>query len=171
VRRALVIALSLSLLGAFATQASATQLKIGVIDVEYVIVTSKAGNAAKDRLKRQFDRKQKELDDAQKKLLELKTQLENASEMMPDERKRALLREYQEGLMKLQEQYLQNQQDLAKMEMELMKPILANLEKVLNDFAEKEGYDIIMNRSQHGVLFSRSTHDITRQVLALLDRS
>lgn len=168
-RRALVISLSLAALLAMTTAASAADLKVGVIDVEYVIQKSKAGQGAKAKLKKLFDKKQKELDEKQKDLLEIKQQLENPSAMMTDKKKKELLNTYQKGLLELQNSFLENQQELQKKEAELMKPILQKLEKVLTKMAEDESYDLIMNRSQNGVLFTKPAHDITEKVLKALD--
>lgn len=168
-RRALITVLALTLIMSFVGSAFAADMKIGVVDVEYVILKSKAGKAAKDKLKKLFDKKQKELDTQQKALLEMKTKLENPPAMMKDDAKKEMLRDYQEGLMKLQEEYLKNQQELAKKEQELMKPILKDLEGVLTKMAEDGGYDMIVNRSQQGVLWSKPDHDITEDVIKKLD--
>ena len=148
-----------------AANALAADLKIGVVDVEYIIHTSAKGKAAKGKLKKLFADKQKELDGAQKKLLELKKDIEEQSDMATPEKRKAKVLEYQQGLLSLQELYLKNQQELAKKEVELMKPILASLEKILTDFAKEGAYDMIMNRSEQGVLFTTPSHDLTKQVL------
>lgn len=149
--------------------AHAADLKIGVVDVEFIIHTSKKGKAAKARLKKMFEEKQKELDSKQKALLEMKKQIESASDMESQDKRRAKIAEYQQGLLQLQEVYLKNQQDLAKKEVELMKPILKSLEEILTKFAADGAYDLIMNRSEQGVLYTKKDHDLTQQVLAKLD--
>ncbi len=50
-----------------------------------------------------------------------------------------------------------------------MKPLLKSLEEVLTTMAKDESYDIIMNRSEHGVLFARETFDMTKSVLDKLN--
>jgi len=170
VRRALAVALSLVVLGATAPAVSAADLKVGVIDVEYVIQKSKAGQNAKAKLKKLFDKKQKELDDKQKGLLELKKQLENPSDMTTEKKKKEMLADYQKGLLELQNDFLENQQELAKKEAELMKPILKDLEEVLSGMAKAGSFDIIMNRSQYGVLFTTPELDISESVLKELDK-
>ncbi len=135
--------------------AQAQSMKVGVVDVEYIIHTSKKGKAAKAKLKKMFDDRQKSLDEAQKKLLEQK--------------KKQMVMEYQQGLVELQEMFAKNQQELAKKEVELMKPILKALEETLTKLATDEKYDLIMNRSEHGVLFAKDSFDITEKVLGKLD--
>lgn len=149
--------------------AHAADLKIGVVDVEFIIHTSKKGKAAKARLKKMFETKQKELDTKQKELLEMKKKIESASDMASPDKRKAQIAEYQQGLLALQETYLKNQQDLAKQEVELMKPILKSLEEILTKFASEGAYDLIMNRSEQGVLYTKKDHDLTQQVLAKLD--
>ena len=78
--------------------------------------------------------------------------------------------EYKTGLMKLQEEFVKNQQELAKKENELMQPLLESLDKVLIQRAESGSYDIVLNWNQHGVLFAKPQHDITQAVLKALDK-
>lgn len=149
--------------------AAAKDLKIGVVDVEYVVIKSKKGKAAKKKLKSIFDKKQKDLNSKQERLLELKKKLENPSDMQsPDKRKKDLM-EYQQGVLKLQEEFVKSQQELAKKEMDLMKPILATLEKVLTEHAKAGDYDMILTRSQHGVVFAKPALDITEEILKKMD--
>jgi outer membrane protein len=163
---ALGIVVSLALV---ALPALADGLKVGVVDVEYVIIKSGKGKAAKKKLKGIFDRKQKDLNAKQERLLELKKKLETPSDLeSPDKRKKNLM-EYQQGVLALQEEFVKSQQDLAKKEMELMKPILATLEKVLTEFAKAGNYDMILTRSQHGVVFAKPALDITEEILKKMD--
>lgn len=169
-RRAVLVVLALVMfLAVPAGAALAKELKIGVVDVEYIIHTSKKGKAAKSRLKKLFDDKQKELDDKQKALLALKDVIAKGSDMETPEKKKAKVLEYQQGLLSLQELYMKNQQELAKKEMDLMKPILKSLEDILTATAKDGAYDFIMNRSEQGVLFTTPDHDLTEDVLKKMD--
>lgn len=152
-----------------APSALAADLKIGVVDVEYVVLNSKAGKSAKKKLKRIFDKKQKELDKRQTELLKIKDSLENPSAMETADGRKKKLMEYQRGVLTLQEDFVKNQQDLAKKEMELMEPILKNLEKTLNAIAASGGYDLILNKNQNGVIFAKPDFDITPAVLKKID--
>jgi len=170
VRKSILVALTLVMfLAVPAASALADDLKIGVVDVEFIIHTSDKGKAAKSKLKKMFEDKQKDLDTEQKKLLELKKAIEETTDMATPEKRKAMVLEYQQGLLKLQELYMKNQQELAKKEVELMKPILGSLEKILTDIAKDGKYDFIMNRSEQGVLYTDEKHDLTKQVLEKLN--
>ena len=169
-RHSLLAATLVAFLAWSAPAALAQGPKIAVVDVEYVVLKSKKGQSAKNKLKKTFDKKQKELDERQEVLLKLKGQLENPSEMETPERRKKTLMEYQQGLLKLQEDFVKNQQELAQKEMELMKPILKDLEGVMTKLAEDGGYDLIMNRSQQGVIFAKPAYDVTEKVLEALDK-
>jgi len=171
VRRAALVFLTVLLFVLPATTALAADLKVGVVDVEYVIHKSKKGERAKATLKKLFDAKQKELDEAQKKLLALKESLAAGSEMETPEKKKAKVLEYQQGLLNLQELYMKNQQELQKKELDLMKPILKSLETILTTMAKEGDFDLIMNRSEQGVLFTKPDHDLTEKVLEKLNAS
>ncbi len=151
------------------TSASAAGLKVGVVDIEYVILKSKRGKAVKRRLKALFTRKQKDLNKQQQNLLKLKKRLENPSAVDSKERRRKTLLEYQKGLVKLQERFVKHQQELAKRERKLMKPLFAKLEVVLKGIATKGGFDLILARSQYGVVFRKESLDVTDKVLKALN--
>jgi outer membrane protein len=169
--RTLAITLSLLTLLSFTSpEADAAGPKIAVVKVEYVVMNSKKGKSAKKKLKRIFDKRQKELDKRQNELLEIKKQLENPSAMMTQEIFQKKAAEYKTGLMKLQEEFVKNQQELAKQENKLMQPLLEALDKVLVQQAEAGDYDLVLNWNQHGVLFAKSSHDITQTVLRALDK-
>ena len=53
--------------------------------------------------------------------------------------------------------------------MELMEPILKNLEKTLNAIAASGGYDLILNKNQNGVIFAKPDFDLTPADPAELD--
>ena len=168
-RNSLTFALAAAVFFVGLAEAQAKDLKIGVVDVEYVIIKSQKGQAAKKRLKRIFKKKQGDLDKKQNTLLELKKRLENPSGMdSPEVRKKALI-DYQQGIVKLQEDFVKHQKDLAKTEMKLMKPILKKLEEVLTTHAKTGNFDLILTRSQHGVVFAKPSMDITQDVLKRMD--
>ncbi len=169
-RKALLTFVALAVFLALpAATALAADLKIGVVDVEFIIQTSKKGKAAKAKLKKMVEDNQKQLDGAQNKLLDLKKSIESGTDMETPEKKRAKVVEYQQGLLKLQELFMTKQQELAKKEIELMKPILKALEEILTALAKDGSYDLIMNRSEQGVLFTKQDYDITQKVLDKLN--
>ena len=168
-RHLLALLVAFALLIAVPATASASGLKIGVVDVEFIILKSKKGQNAKKKLKRIFNKKQKELNAAQEKLLSLKKQLENPSGVTTPEKRKKMLIDYQQGVLKLQEDFVKHQKTLAKKEVELMKPLLKKLEAVLTDFAKAGGFDLILTRSQHGVVFAKPTYDITKAILSKMD--
>tara|TARA_B100000530_G_C15790642_1_gene421428 strand:- start:200 stop:712 length:513 start_codon:yes stop_codon:yes gene_type:complete len=167
----LAITLSLlTILSFTAPEADAAGPKIAVVKVEYVVMNSKKGKAAKKKLKRIFDKRQKELDKRQNELLEIKKQLENPSAMMTQEIFQKKAAEYKTGLMKLQEEFVKNQQELAKKENKLMQPLLEDLNKVIVEQAKAGGYDLVLTFGQQGVLYNKASLDITNAVLKALDK-
>ena len=76
-----------------------------------------------------------------------------------------MVQDYQAGLAKLQEQLMKNQKELAAKEQDLMKPIFKKLKDVLDAHAKAAGLDLILARSQHGVLFAKEAMNVTEAVL------
>ncbi|MDP6943106.1 MAG: OmpH family outer membrane protein, partial [Myxococcota bacterium] len=74
--RTLAIALALVTMFSFvAPEADAAGPKIAVVRLEYVVMNSRQGKAAKKKLKRILDKKQKEFDKRRQELVEIRKQL------------------------------------------------------------------------------------------------
>lgn len=63
----------------------------------------------------------------------------------------------------------ENQTDLTKKRNEKIREILLEIEKIVSDFAEKEGYSIILN--DRVLIYGNSADDLTAKMLEILNKS
>ncbi len=77
------------------------------------------------------------------------------------------LMQQQQDLMQLNETYRDR---LARKELEMNTELLDKISDFLERYNEEKGYDFILGYAQGGgILYARETHDITREVLRLLN--
>ena len=138
-----VAAAALSLPGTLAAQG----VKIAVVDMEKAIVQSVDGKKAEtsftsrlEELRKSIEGKQKAIEDAQNKL---KTQDSVLDANVRAERTREIERQ-QTDLTRVQEDA---QRELETLRTDLMRPIAEIADKVLQAYAQEQGFDFIVDRS------------------------
>jgi outer membrane protein len=148
----------------WSTGASAADLKIGYVDMARAFNDLDDSKDAKERLKKDFSAKQKQLDEMQNKLKTKKDDFDKQSAMMKADIKEQKQAELQKELMELQQTYMQLQQELGKREQEVVADITKKLRKVVEKVGDREQYAIIFDIGD-GVLYYKRHQDITEQVV------
>lgn len=182
---AAILALPL-LVTAWPQTAEATgEQKIAVVDLQRVLLSTKAGKAAKDKFeaiqmkkKKQLQRTDAKLQKREKELLAERVELEKVAkgkspaQLPPEVQKRVSeflpkLKEFQEEVLEFQKTQKEVVQSLAKREAELLKPIEDQIRKVIDDIAKAKGYTIVLTRM--AVVYAAGSTDITAEVTSRMN--
>lgn len=140
--------------------------KIGVIDVQKLVVESAAGKEAQGRVNKIITAKQGESEKLQKELQGLQQKLTDQGPSMTDEKRDQLNKDYQEkGIA-----YKRFQDDANRQVQEAQQKELGELEKrvlpVINQVGKEKGYTLIFNKFAPGMLvYADDAVDITDEVL------
>ena len=170
-RRQGIILLSIILVGFMIVTASAGELKIGVVDLQKAMELSEAGQKAKTMFQKKVDRVQQDLKAKQDELALLKEELDRQSVLLSDEARMEKQSSYQLGLKDFKRLYEDAQEELRREDAKLSEKILKDLQAVIEDYGEKQGYDLIMEKTQSGLLHRDSKLDITSAIILLYDDS
>lgn len=157
-RTAFVLA---TLLAAAIQPEIAAAQKVGVVDMQRALMETEDGRKAKDRLKKIFDDRQKTLDKQQTDLKVMKDGLEKQRDVLAREVLAKKLEEYQKAFGALQTTYMEFQRELAAKEGEMTKPILDRMQRIVRRIGQAEGYAMIVERGEAGVVYVPSTYDLT----------
>lgn len=143
--------------------AAFADLKIGVIDLNKILASSSKVSDAKAQLKKQFEPKAKEINDAQKKL---KSDIDNYSKNSPtmkSDDSKALQQKIMDEQKKLQEMEGNFQNDVTTAQNKAMDDIMKHVEDVVNKVAAKEKYDFVLTKMS--AAYSDPKFDITDEVI------
>lgn len=135
--------------------------KIGVVDMQRALMEIEDGRKAKASLKQVFEQKQKVLDKQQVDLKALKESLEKQRNVLARDVMEKKLGEYQRAFAELQSTYMAFQQELGAKEGDLTKPIIERLQRIMRRIGQTDGYALILDRGEAGVVFVPSTYDLT----------
>ncbi len=137
------------------------EVKIGVVDLQRAINETEDGRQAKRRLKKLFDERQKSLDEKQQNLKTQKDSLERQQDVLSEDALRKKVEKYQADLMDLQNEYMQYQQELQSKEAELTQKILEKMQAILRRIGQTDGYTLIVEANEGGVVWVPSNLDLT----------
>lgn len=143
--------------------ASAQDQKIGVVDLQRAMREVDEGTAAQKALKKEFEEKQKTLDQKQNDLKALKDELDARGAMMKPEVKQAKVEELQKRLMETQQLYMQLQGELSKREADAAGEILKKMGVLVQAIGTEQGFTLIVDRS--AVIYSKEALDLTNELI------
>ena len=148
----------------------AADLKIGVMNVQKIIVSCDAGKEAKTR----FEQKMKDLQDSFKEeenaLKELQDEIKKKSSAWSEEKKAEKIRVFQKNGRELQAKTEDARFEMKQLQDKELEPILKALEKVVDAFGQENGYTAIMD-SKSGVIYFDKKIDISDAIVQKLDEA
>lgn len=142
--------------------------KIGYIDLQRVILESKAGKTAKSAFEREFNQKAALIEQKKTALDKEKENFLKQSAVMDDEarlRKADELQRREKELNRTRDDY---RDELQRRDLDLSKQILSRVVEIINNIGNSEGYTIILEKSEGGVLCCKGA-DITDRVIKAFD--
>jgi len=145
--------------------ARAAELKIGYVNLQQAVSEVEEGKAARETLKKEFDVKQKQLDDKQNELKRMKEDLDKQMVVMSDDAKREKAMEFERKVNELQQLYVQMQKDLQEREREMMKVIFDKMEVVIKDIAQAEGYAFVFEQQNAGLIVAPPQANMTQELV------
>lgn len=164
-RYALPFVAALLCVAAMPRAAGAQAAKIAVVDLQRAINETEDGRKAKDRLKKLFESRQQGLDKKQQDLKKLKDELDTQKNVLSRDALETKVESYQKQLVELQQVYVDYQRELAEKEGELTKSIVERMERILRRIGQTDGYSMIVERGEAGVIYVPTNFDLTDVVI------
>lgn len=162
----LKVILGIALLGAFSLPAAAQELKVGVVNIQALMEQAPQTKSAMDALQEEFAPRQREFAAKQKEFEDLQAKAQKDYAVMGEtERSNAEreLRDLQREVTRLQNEF---REDLNLRQNEELGKLQRSLLKEVQDYAQAEGYDLVVG---DGVLFASTSVNITDNVLQAVE--
>ena len=160
-----LFAATLLVAGLSYSAAAQAEAKIGMVDLQRAINETEDGRRAKNKLQGIFKKKQKELDSKQTELKKMKESIEKQKKVLSKAALQSKLETYQKSFVQLQTTYVEYQKELASKEGQLTKGILEQMQSILRRIGQAEGYTMIVERNEGGVVWVPSHLDLTDRLI------
>ena len=144
---------------------SAQTQKLGYIDLQAVVRDSKAGKAAKVSFENEFKTKRDIIEQKTRALENMKQDfIKNASVMNETTRgqKADRIDKNEKDLNRTREDF---REALQKKDIELTQNILKDIEGIISRIGSEDGYTIIFERTEAGIIYGIPSADITKKVV------
>ena len=113
----------------------------------------------------QVDKLQGELKKQKDEIDSLKEQLEKKASVMKDEERGNLEEDYRKKLRDFERNYKDSQAELQQKDNELTGGILKELQEVIHEYGEREGYTLILEATSSAVLYGAKSADLTDAIM------
>ncbi len=158
-RTAALAALALALV----PLAARAQTKLGYVDMQRALEEIDEGKALRAQFKKEFDEKQKLLDQRTDEVKKLDADFQKQAMVLAPDAKAAKAAEIERKKAEVQQFFMQLQQELGSREREVTGPIVDKLMGTAREVAEAEGISMVVSRN--AVIYAPASLDITNELV------
>ncbi|PLX99385.1 MAG: hypothetical protein C0623_09975 [Desulfuromonas sp.] len=149
--------------------AIADATEIAFVDLQKALNLSQAGKDAKSRITDKVKEFEGKIEKQQTELKALKDELEKQAALLSAEARAGKERDYQQKLKDFQRFTKDRQEELQQLDAQYTNQIVENLLELAKSIAEKEGYDLLLERGSGGVIYGAESIDLTDKLIAASD--
>jgi len=143
---------------------------VGKVDIQRVLISIKEGKAVRDKLKKQFDDKQKIVKKEEAAIRKLQEEFKKQAMVLNDNAKAKKEKEIQTRFMKLQQQTMGYQKEIQALENKYKKPILNKLRGIITEISKNAGVDMTFESSTAPIVYAKTEKDLTDKVIKAYDK-
>ncbi|MBM9520138.1 OmpH family outer membrane protein [Desulforhopalus vacuolatus] len=158
---AAIVVVTLACFSGSAFAAAAT--KIGVIDVQKILLNSKAGSKATKSLDAKMASYKDKFKGESEKLRALQTEIKKKSSAWSEETKKAKLHDFEKAARALQQKTKDAEFEMKQARDKELAPLFKTLQGVLDSYGQKKGFAVIIEKMP-GIPFVNPANDITDEI-------
>lgn len=151
-------------LGMIAGSAQA-QTKIGVIEVQRIVADSAVGKESLARVQKLQAAKSEELSKRQKELRDLEQKIQEQGKSLSEDAMEKLQKDYQAKALDLKRFQDDAQRELEEIQRKELKTLEDRVLPVIQAVAKEQGYQLVFNKYQSGLLHAEDSVDLTDAVI------
>lgn len=154
--------------------ALAAELKIGVVEPQKILDSTKAGKKIKDSLGEYVKSRQKIIDLEEEELKKIEEDLVKQSAVLSAEAKKDKEESFRRRMGEYQRKVGQLNQEVQAKKKEMLDEFNKNLEQVVKGIADREKLSLVVEKGDNGagalVIYSHPSLDLTDRIIKELDK-
>jgi len=152
-----------------ASVCSATELKLGYVDIQRAVAESKTGKAANEKFTVEANRIRDDLLKEKEKIEQAAEMLQKQSAMLTDDVRRSKELDMARRQRDYERLVEDQKGELQLKEAQLTGEILEELIPIVRDYGKKHEFSVIFERAERVVLHIDPALDLTDKIIAILD--
>ena len=147
--------------------------KVGVINIQSAIISTKDGQKAAAELAAKYEPRRKQIEARSGEVGSLKERLSKGSNTMSEDAKQALVRDIDQKTRSLQRDTEDAQAEFDQEQNRVLQELGQKIMAVIDKYARDNGYTLILDvgAQQNPVLYASNNIDITNEIVALYDKN
>ena len=154
---------------ALPAQSSDAPGKIGLVNIQEAILSTAEGKKSMADLQKKYQPRQQEIQKENQDIQAITDQLQKQAATLSDEEQRNLNRQLEEKQKLLKRTQEDAQADFGTDRDEMFRRIGQKMVKVIQDFAPKNGYSLVIGSDQVPIYYAATEVDLTDQIVKLYD--
>jgi len=144
--------------------------KIGFVNVNEIIQTTKAGKKKVDDFKKYVEKKNEEIKSVEKELTKMKEELEKQSSIMNENSRKEKEAAYQKKLRDYQLLANDIKEDIKRRDQDAIQNMVPGIMKIVRNIAEKENYTLVLDVSTRLIPYYAKENDFSKKVIEEYDK-
>ena len=146
-------------------------LKIGIINIQAAIAATQEGKVDLAKLQKKYSSRRDDLQQQAKDITALQDRLQNQSGMLSDQERYELTRQLNDKQRRFKEAQNNYQYDTQSDEQDVLHTMLPKMQKLINQYATKHHFALIIDDQQLPVYYAAKQVDITQDIVKIYDAS
>jgi len=147
----------------------AEAVKIGLVDLQKVLVESKKGREPLAKLKADMDAKNRDLEAQEKKIRQMVAELEKQQGVLSEAARKDKEKAIQKAKVDLNRTAEDLNREFGERERDVRQRLVREVTTVVQDYGKKNGYVLIIEVRAAGVMYSSEGADISKEIIAAYD--
>jgi len=153
-----------------ATSGFAADYKVGVMNVQKIVIACDAGKAAKERFEKKMNDLKVGFKEEEDGLKKLQAEIKKKSSAWSEEKKAEKIREFKKNGREFQAKTEDARFEMKQLQDKELEPILKALEIVVKKYGKDNGYTLILD-SKNGVIFFDDKIEISDLIIKKLNKA
>lgn len=151
--------------------AAAGASKLAVIDMRRAMTESTDGKKAADQWVAEMTKKQTDFDKLQKELQDLQTRLTTQAAALSETARADITRQVDQRTTQMERMNQDAQKELGDLQQQLLSPIAAITNRILQAYAVENGFALVFDRSSefNSILYWDDVVDVTTEIIRRVD--
>jgi len=153
--------------------AAATPVKVGVIQIQAALASTKEGQKAAAELETKLGPRKKELEGKQAEIKDLQERLQRGGNTLSDSAKEDLTRNIDAKTKSYNREIEDAQAEVQEEQQKVVNALGQKMMAVIDKYAQQNGFAVILDVSNQNtpVLYASNTVDITKDIIDLYDKT
>jgi outer membrane protein len=160
-----LLGIAICLIVIFSVNALYAGMKVGVFDMQIVMVKSLNGSKIKDLLQQKKTYYEKQFEKKKNELKKMKNDLEKKSMLLSQEAKDNAEKDYQKKVRDLKLFASDSENELKQLYQEKTQWLIHDILSFVRNYAKKNNFTIVIEKQEGGVVFADKSIDITDKIL------